>query len=208
MYLHTHTHICAAEASTSCKFTHGCCARSASSVRSEWKADACKLSHTNATAKPSAVRERCMAGACADIAGAAACADPPSAILPRLHIRGRRGWRENAHSRALKDWGQMVNHHMCTMHEIANMGCVAAKSCPPLRLPCCRGPARDHILRLHARTFAITHLKTRRIVRPGAAILRTATVASACSERFERLSWKQIFSEGGPFQRRLIYFEN
>jgi len=82
---------------------------------------------------------------------------------------------------------------MCTIHEIANIGCVAARP--------------------HARTFAITHLKTRRIVRPGAAILRTATVASASSqlslsEAFERLSWKQIFSEGGPFQRRLIYFEN
>ena len=92
--------------------------------------------------------------------------------------------------RAFKDWCEMVNeiYHMCTIHEIANIGCVAARP--------------------HARTFAITHLKTRRIVRPGAAILRTVTVASACSERFERLSWKQIFSEGGPFQRRLIYFEN
>ena len=85
---------------------------------------------------------------------------------------------------------------------------VAAKSCPPLRLPCCRGPARDHILRLHARTFAITHLKTRRIVRPGAAILRTATVAPASSqlslsEGFPRLSkgfpGNRFFPKVAPF---------
>jgi len=57
-----------------------------------------------------------------------------------------------------------------------NMGCVAAKACPPLGLPCCqsRRSSRDHVLRPHARTFAITHLKTRRIARPGAAMLRTA----------------------------------
>ena len=33
---------------------------------------------------------------------------------------------------------------------------------------------RDHVLRPHARIFASTHLKTRRITRPGSVILRTA----------------------------------
>jgi len=95
IYIYTHTHTSARRRQPrTANSPKAVCARSASSVRSEWKADACKFSHTNATGKPSAVRERCIAGVCADITGAAACADPPSGILPRVHIHGRRSWRE------------------------------------------------------------------------------------------------------------------